>query len=369
MKLLTLGDYQTRAKSNLPKSTYDFYVGGADDEHAVDRNRRAFGKWCIRPFYLSNVKDVDTRTTLLGVPVRSPIHIAPSAMQQLAHFEGEVATARAASKYGCCMTLSTYATKSVEEVRQAAGDGLLWLQLYVFENRALTAALIQRAIALEYRALVVTIDVPYLGRRLRDLRNDFNLPPHMTLGNFPAGVRSGTQRAVGSLQQEISEASSVHNRTDPSLTWDTLVPWIRSLMPPGMKLVVKGVMTAEDARQACNWGVDAVWVSNHGGRQLDTTLSAIEVLQEVVQAVQGRAEVYVDGGVRKGSDVFKALAMGAQAVFLGRPALWGLACGGSDGVLGVLNTLQTEFELAMALSGCSALFAIHSGQITPISRL
>jgi (S)-2-hydroxy-acid oxidase len=250
------------------------------------------------------------------------------------------------------MTLSSWSTIALEDVASAAPRGLRWFQLYVYKDRAITLELVQRAERAGYKALAVTVDTPMLGRREADVRNRFALPSHLTMGNFKAkgGEHSSGTKSSGSTGSGL--ASYVSSLIDQSLTWDDIA-WLRK--NTHLKIVVKGIMTAEDAILAVQHRVDGVWVSNHGARQLDTVPATIEVLPEIVQAVGGQVEIYLDGGILRGTDVFKALALGARAVFLGRPVLWGLAHSGEDGVTNVLKLINDEFILAMKLSGCVSL--------------
>jgi isopentenyl diphosphate isomerase/L-lactate dehydrogenase-like FMN-dependent dehydrogenase len=282
--------------------------------------------------------------------VESPVGIAPSAFHGLAHADAERATARAAAAHGSLMTLSTFANTAVEEIARIAAPRL-WFQLYLSKDRELSRALVQRAFAAGARALVVTVDAPYLGRREANERHAFRLPDHLSVPNV--GTLEGME-AEGASGSQLTR--HFQTRIDPSFTWNDLA-WLRELTP--LPIVVKGVLTAEDAHLAAERGVH-VWVSNHGGRQLDTAVSSIEALPEVVEAVAGRVEVYLDGGVTRGTDVVKALALGARAVFLGRAPLWGLAAGGEAGVRRTLTLLQDEVRLAMALCG-----AQNVAQLTP----
>jgi len=269
----------------------------------------------------------------------------------MAHPDGECATSRAAARHNTLMVLSTLSNYSLEDVRAAAPNNLQWSQLYVYRDRQITLNLVKRAEAAGYKALVVTIDTPILGRREADVRNKFSLPSHLSMGNF---VQVGGDHVnTSKVGYEGSRLGSYFaDLIDQSLTWKDIV-WLKESTK--LKIIVKGVMTGEDAIEAVNAGVDGIWVSNHGGRQLDTTCSTIEVLDEVVKAVNGRAEVYLDGGVMRGTDVFKALALGARAVFLGRPILWGLAHSGEEGVHKVLQLINDELVLAMKLAGTPSL--------------
>jgi 4-hydroxymandelate oxidase len=300
---------------------------------------------------LVDVAERDTRTTVLGEELPSPVILAPTAMHKLAHPEGEEATARAAAAQGTLMTLSSVSTIALEDVAAAAPGAPRWFQLYCYAERAVTEMLVKRAYAAGYTALVVTVDVPYLGRRERDFRNAFMLPEGIRLANFdnPPSAEAGEGKSV--LNQFVATLQT------PTLSWDDL-EWLRSLAP--IPMILKGVVRADDAATAAERGVEGVWVSNHGGRQLDGAIATADALPEIVDAVKGRSAIIVDGGVRRGTDVVKAIAMGADAVAIGRPQLWGLAADGENGVRRVLQMMQDEFLLAMALCGCRNI-----GEITP----
>jgi isopentenyl diphosphate isomerase/L-lactate dehydrogenase-like FMN-dependent dehydrogenase len=277
---------------------------------------------------------------VLGTPVSMPLLVAPTAIQKLAHPDGETGMARAAAAAGTLMCLSTLATASPAEVAAAAPDAPRWFQLYVFRDRGVTRAFVEQAVEHGYGAIVLTVDAPRLGRRERDLRTGFRVPEEITVPSMAA--LGGWE---GATPLELLGA------IDPSLTWGDLEE-LRSLS--SLPLVLKGIQTAEDAELACVHGVDAIVVSNHGGRQLDAVAPTAELLPEVVEAVSGRIEVYVDGGIRRGSDVVKALALGARAVLAGRAPLWGLACDGEAGATRVLRLLRDEIENELALCGCTA---------------
>lgn len=339
-------EYEAFAKAMLPKNAFDYYSSGANDMITLRENRAAFNRLRMRPRILRDVSKTDMSTTVLGQKIEFPICLAPTAMQQMAHPDGEIATARAAAGHNTIMTLSSWSTMALEDVMAAAPVGPKWFQLYVYKDRAVTLDLIQRAERAGYTCLAVTVDTPVLGRREADLRNQFKLPSHLTMGNFKAvggGHAAGTTQAGGL-------AKYVASLIDKTLNWDDLA-WVRKHCG-AMKIVVKGVITAEDAELACAAGVDGILVSNHGARQLDTVPATIEALPEVVAAVNGRCEVYLDGGVCRGTDAFKALALGARAVFVGRPYLWGLAHGGEGGVAHVLQLLRDELLMAYQLCGC-----------------
>jgi 4-hydroxymandelate oxidase len=291
---------------------------------------------------LIDVSRIDTRTSVLGQPLEVPIMLAPTAFNRLAHADGEMAAARAARAEGTIMINSTLSTCALEEVAGAC-EGPLWFQLYVYKDRGFTQELVARAETAGCRALVLTVDTPLLGRRYRDVRNNFVLPEGVTMKNFEAAMTNAARWGAHS-----SFSSYVHDLFDATLSW-TAVEWLRA--QTRLPILVKGIMTEEDTHLAVAAGVDGVIVSNHGGRQLDGAPASIEVLPEVVDAVAGRAEVLLDGGIRRGTDVLKALALGARAVCIGRPYLWALAANGEAGVRDVLRILRDELSLAMALSG------------------
>jgi isopentenyl diphosphate isomerase/L-lactate dehydrogenase-like FMN-dependent dehydrogenase len=339
---LTVDEFEEAARGRLPRMVFDYFAGGSGEEWTLAENRRAFARWVLRPRVLADVSDIDLRTTVLGQEVAFPILLAPTALQRMAHRYGELATARAAVSLGALMVLSTVSTASLEEV--AGAGARLWFQLYVLKDRDLTAELVKRAHAAGYRALVLTVDAPILGRRFRDDRNRFSLPPGIGMANL---------EGMGLPESEGSRLFAFFvERHDASLTWDD-VAWLGSLTP--MPLVLKGIVRGDDATRAVEVGAAAIVVSNHGGRQLDGAPATIDVLPEVIEAVEGRAEVLIDGGIRRGSDALKALALGARAVLVGRPYLWGLAVDGEGGVRRVMELLRDELALAMALCGCPSV--------------
>ena len=358
MKPLTVDEYEGLARERLERSAYDYYAGGAGDERTLAMNRRAFETIDLRPRVLVDVSTIQTRTTVLGQPIDLPILLAPTAFNRLAHSEGEMAAARAARASGTIMIGSTLSTCSLEEVSGACGGGL-WFQVYVYKDRALTQSLVARAQACGYRALVLTVDTPLLGRRYRDIRNSFVLPEGITMRNFEGALTNGSR--WGRQGAPASFSAYVHDLFDPTLTWSA-VEWLRAQTP--LPVLVKGILTAEDARIAVDNGVDGVIVSNHGGRQLDGAIASIDALPHVAEAIAGRAEVLMDGGVRRGTDVLKALALGARAVCIGRPYLWALAAAGEEGVRDVLRILRDELALAMALSGRPTIASIDRSLVT-----
>lgn len=342
------------AKQKLPKQAYDYYASGAEDQWTLGENRNAFERIRFRPRILIDVTHVDLSTTILGQRISMPIMIAPTAMQKMAHPDGELATARAASAADTAMVLSSWATSSVEEVA-STGPGLRFFQLYVYKNRNVVKQLVQRAERAGFKAIALTVDTPRLGRREADIKNRFVLPPNLTLKNFE-GLDLGTMDKA----DDSGLASYVAGQIDRSLSWKD-VQWLKTIT--SLPIFVKGVITAEDAKLSLNCGAAGIIVSNHGARQLDYVSATISALEEVVLAVQGKIPVFLDGGVRRGTDVLKALALGASGVFVGRPVVWGLAADGEAGVSKVLQMLRDELELAMALSGCTKVSDINRNHV------
>lgn len=349
---VNVAEYERYAKAVLPRNAHGYYASGSNDMITLRENRAAFSRLRLMPKVLIDVSKVDMQTTILGEKIAFPICIAPSAMQRMAHNDGECATSRASARHGTLMCLSSWSTTALEEVASAAPQGLRWFQLYVYKDRVVTLDLVKRAEKAGYTALAVTVDTPVLGRREADLKNKFALPPHLTMGNFTSAggdLASGTK---SSGDKGSGLASYVSSLIDKTLTWDDIA-WLRRNTK--LKIVVKGIMTVEDALISLKHGVDGIWVSNHGARQLDTTPATIEVLPEIARAVAGRAEIYLDGGVSRGTDVLKAIALGARAVFVGRPVLWGLTHSGEEGVYNVMQLLKDEFCLAMMLAGSTTI--------------
>jgi isopentenyl diphosphate isomerase/L-lactate dehydrogenase-like FMN-dependent dehydrogenase len=330
MEPVNVFEYEALAQAKMDPAHWDFIQGGSDDEVTLRANRTALERIQLRPRVLVDVSTsaLDMRTTVLGTPVSMPIMVAPMAMHCLAHPEGECATAQAAGRANTLMIASTTATRSLEEIAQAA-SGPLWFQLYVYPSLQFAEKLVHRAESAGYRAIVLTVDLPTLGNREKDRRNNVTIPPPpFREANFVDIDQAGQEWV--------------------SLTWESL-SWLRSIT--SLPILLKGILTAEDALLAIEYGMDGIIVSNHGGRQLDTALASIEALPEIVEVVAGRCEVYFDGGIRRGTDILKALALGARAVLIGRPVLWGLAVNGTEGANDVLEILRKELELAMALSG------------------
>lgn len=347
MEILNLAELEQMASTRLPQQAWDYYQSGADDELTLRRNRAAYEARSLCYRVLVDVSTRDLTTTVLGHAVQLPVLVAPTAFHRLAHPEGELASVRAAGAAGTAFILSTLSNTRVEAVTQAA-TGPVWFQLYVYKDRGATQALVERVEAAGCSALVVTVDAPLLGRRERDVRNRFALPSEFRVENLEATPYAEVRKA----SSDSGLASYFASLLDPSLTFRDLA-WLSQVSR--LPIVVKGLVRPDDAQRALDAGAAAVVVSNHGGRQLDTAPATIDVLERVVQAVDNRAEVYVDGGVRRGTDVIKALALGARAVLVGRPVLWGLAVAGSEGVQAALECLRRELDLALALCGCPRL--------------
>ncbi|XP_064969653.1 peroxisomal (S)-2-hydroxy-acid oxidase GLO4-like isoform X1 [Musa acuminata AAA Group] len=374
---VNLREFQELAKRNLPKMYYDYISGGAEDQFTLRENVEAFQRIMLRPRILVDVSKIDMSTTLLGYNMSSPILVAPTGSQQLAHPQGELATARAAAACNTIMVLSFASNYSLEDVASTC-NAVRFYQLYVcsgflnklfgplfdtfclrfhcfitcsfeqflqvFKRRDVSATLLQRAERNGYKAIVVTVDTPRLGRREADEKNKMIIPRNSNL----EGLMSVDADPTGGSKLEAYASETL----DPSLSWKD-IEWLKSITK--LPIILKGIITAEDARKAVDAGVSGIIVSNHGGRQLDYTPPTISVLEEVVKAVSGAVPVLLDGGVRRGTDVFKALALGAKAVMIGRPVVYGLAANGEHGVRSVIKMLQNELELTMALAGCPTL--------------
>jgi 4-hydroxymandelate oxidase len=346
MEPINIFELEARARERMELQSFDYYASGAHDEVTLRANRAAFERLAIAYRVLVDVSQRDLATTVLGMPVAMPMLVAPTAFHCLATPEGEVATARAAGAAGTAMILSTLSTRPVETV-VAAATGPVWFQLYVYRDRGATEALVRRAEAAGCRALVLTVDAPLLGRRERDVRNRFRLPPGLSVANMlPEGYGD-----LPPVDADSGLAAYVAALLDPSISWKD-VAWLRSIT--ALPVVVKGIVRPDDALRAAEVGAAGIVVSNHGGRQLDTAPATIDVLPEIADALaaHGHAiEILLDGGVRRGTDVLKALALGARAVLLGRAILWGLAADGEAGAAYVLRLLRDELDLAMALAG------------------
>jgi 4-hydroxymandelate oxidase len=342
---INLFEFESIAKERLPKEEYDYIAGGATDEISVDRNRRAYASWALRPRVLRDVSVLDLSTTVLGTKVNLPVLIAPCGGHKRAHPEGELATYRAAAACGTILAVSANSNTSFEDLAKAA-NGNLWVQMYPFRDKAMTRKWLERAKDSGYKAVVVTLDSQWPPKRERNIRNNYR----RTRGvNYPATDKE-TPRPAG----RAGEGS------DPAATWQDL-EWIQKAA--GLPVVAKGVMTGEDIELCVEVGAAGVIVSNHGGRHLDNTLATVEVLSEAVAAAKGKLEIYLDGGIRRGADVVKAIALGARAVFIGRPLFWGLAVDGEKGVTRVLHILREEIEITMAKCGRPTIASIDASVI------
>ena len=349
-------EFEAVARERMTASAYDYYAGGAEDEVTLHANRDAFRHIAIRPRVLTGAAQVSTETSLLGLSLALPVGLAPTAFNKLGHPDGELAAVRAAGAAGTLMCCSTIASVPLEDVA-AAATGPLWFQLYVYRDREVTRDLVRRAEAAGCKALVLTVDTPRLGRRERDVRNAFTLPDDVKIANLERYGTPDALRWAGSS----SFPAYVHRLIDDTLTWES-VEWLRSIT--SLPVLIKGILSGEDAAEAVAYGASGLIVSNHGGRQLDGVLATIDALPEVVRAANDRVPVLMDGGIRRGTDVFKALALGAEAVFIGRAYLWGLAADGEAGVARVLEMLRSELELTMALAGCAGVARITGGHVS-----
>ena len=349
-------DYRDLARRQLDDQVWDFVEGGAGTERTVSANRRAFERVTLRPRVLVDVSGCDTRTELLGAALATPVGVAPTAYHRLAHPDGEVATARGAGATGALYVVSIFASRTLEDIA-AEATGPLWIQLYWLRRREVLAGLLDRAGAAGCRAVVLTVDAPQLGRRRRDARNGFAIGSGVSAVNLDQALMASAHRSdPGRSALAVHTAEAV----DPSVTWSDLA-WLRARSP--LPLVLKGILTAQDAVLAVEHGADGIVVSNHGGRQLDGAAASLDALAEVTDAVGDACPVLFDGGVRSGSDVFAALALGARAVLLGRPVLWGLAADGAAGVAAVLDLATEELAHTMALTGRPGLSAIDRSAV------
>ncbi len=364
----SIADLRRVAKRRLPRAVFDYADGAAEDEVTLRRNVSGFQRYDLVPRVLVDVSEVELGTTVLGQAIEFPLVLAPTGLTRLFHHEGEMAVARAAERAGTIYTLSALGSTSIEDVA-AAGKGPRWFQIYVWRDRALVREFFERCRASGYHALCLTVDVPVLGQRERDLRNGMTIPPSLTASaildaalrpqwwwRFLTTPRITMANVVGRGHAGRGDVTAlgtyVNSQFDPTVTWDDLAWMVEEWGGP---FAVKGITRAEDARQAVELGVQGIIVSNHGGRQLDQAPAAVDALPEVVAAVGDEAEVILDGGVRRGSDVVKALALGARACMIGRPYLYGLAAGGERGVDRALELLRSEIQRSMALVGCRSV--------------
>jgi isopentenyl diphosphate isomerase/L-lactate dehydrogenase-like FMN-dependent dehydrogenase len=344
---LTLSDFARAAAERLDAGPLAYYSGGAGDELTLRENEAAWRRIAVRPRVLVDVSQRDLSTTVLGRECPHPIFVAPTAFHRLAHSEGELATARGAAAADALYCMSSLATTSPVAVAEAAPAGRRWFQLYVFKDRGVSDALVDAAVEHGYEAIVVTADLPVLGVRERELRSGYAIDAAELIPDLHSGDLALTD--IGTL-------------IDPSLSWEDVERFAAGC---GLPVLVKGVMTADDAVLAADHGAAGVVVSNHGGRQLDTVRAGAEALPEIAEAAGDRLDVLVDGGIRRGTDVLKALALGARAVMVGRPVLWGLAVGGEDGVRSVLEILRAELDVALALAGVPRAADLDGASVEP----
>lgn len=345
--VLNIFDLERLAKERLPVLAYDYYRSGAWDETTLKANREAYEKLKIHYKILVDVEKRDLSTTIFGQHIDFPILVAPTAFHKLAHPDGELATGRAAVKAKTIMTLSSLSTTTIEEVAEATNK-TFWFQLYINKQREYTRDLVARAESAGAKALVVTVDTPLWGRRERDVRNGFHLPPGLSAINLVKYQQDGIAKG----QSGAGLGQSFAWMLDATLQWKDL-DWLASITK--LPIIIKGVCRVDDAIKATEHGIKGILVSNHGGRQMDSAPATIDVLPAIVDAVGNRTTVLMDGGIRRGTDAMKALAQGAKAVLVGRPVLWGLAAGGQQGVEKALSMLREELDLGMALSGCRNL--------------
>ncbi|EAZ94357.1 alpha-hydroxy acid oxidase [Crocosphaera chwakensis] len=352
IKPINLFEYESLAQQQLSSMTWGYYSSGALDEITLKNNRKSFETYQLYPKVLVDVSEINLSTTLLGQTLSIPIGVAPMAFQCLAHPQGEKATAKVLSDLKTLLILSTLSTTSLEEVAACQEHNLRWFQLYIHKDKGLTKALVERAEKAGYTAICVTVDAPMLGKREIDIRNQFTLPESLKLANLV----SLEDLAIPNSSNQSGLFAYFQQQIDPSLTWKDL-EWLQSITK--LPIVLKGILRADDARLAVENGSKGIIVSNHGGRQLDGAITTLEALPKIVETVGNEVDIIIDGGIRRGTDVFKALALGAKAVLIGRPILWGLTVNGEAGVNHVLELLKDELLLAMALSGCPSIADIN----------
>ncbi|KAF2160429.1 hypothetical protein M409DRAFT_70397 [Zasmidium cellare ATCC 36951] len=385
LKCLTIEELERHAHDLMDKQTRDYYNEGADSGSTLRENMTAYEKYRIRPRVLRDVSAVDTTVNIFGHKNSVPLGVAPTAMQCLAHSDGEIGTANACKKAGIVMGLSSFATKSLEDVADASEENPNVLQLYLFEDKEHSRKLIQRAKKAGFKAVFLTVDTPFLGRRNLEIRNQFKLPPHFKVANFadentgpsedsngrPPLKRRSSQAGYHDGEKWVSPTGPVtfhSHAANPTLTWEKDIDWLKSECQPEMQVWVKGIATGDDAILALHHGVDGIVVSNHGGRQLNGALATLDALPEIVAAVGGKIPIHVDGGIRHGTDVFKALALGADFVWIGRPVLWGLAYKGQTGVELALKLISDEIRLCMALAGTVKVSDITKEYLVKIDK-
>lgn len=348
-KFFDIKEIEVSALHHLSSDVYDFFSGGAGDEDTLHQNIVSFDKIKVLPRVLRNVESRSLATIVLGNEIAFPLLIAPMAFQKLAHPDGEIAVAKGAHEANVLMTLSTLSTSSFEQVK-CVGQMPIWFQLYIYKDREITKNLIQQAEQCGFNGLVLTVDAPLYGKRKREIVNPLRLTKQIQLDNLQ---KAGLDLNAIDLPQLAPYLASL---LDPSITWKD-IEWIRSIS--SLPIILKGVMNPRDVEIAHEYNIDALIISNHGGRQFDSALSAIEALLAISEVNAGKTELILDGGIRRGSDILKAIALGAKAVMVGRPILWGLAAGGVEGVTRVLSILKSELDMAMALCGCKSIEEVN----------
>ena len=353
---LKLDDFEPAAREVLPQAIYDYIAGGSEDEATLHPNREAFARYRFRFKVLASADRPDLSNEVLGQLFQMPVHLAPSAIQRMAHPDGEAAAYRGATAAWIAFCLSTLSSVSIEDLA-AAASGVRWFQLYMHPERAVSASFVERAVDAGFGAIVLTVDLPQTGRRERDIRNTFSLPQGLRYANLDG------KRAAATAEGPDPFAQNVNAHTNPALSWADL-EWLVAKTP--LPVIVKGLVRADDARHAVEAGARGLVVSNHGGRQLDYSIASLDALPEVVEAIGGRVPVLLDGGVRRGTDVLKALSLGAAGVLVGRPYLWALAVGGAKGVSGMLAMLRQEIEVSMSLLGVRRLSELNPDLVTRI---
>lgn len=361
LNCLSIAELEVLARDRMDRQTRDYYNEGADAGTTLAENSSAYRKYRVRPRALRDVSNIDTSVEVFGFKNKAPFGVAPAAMQKLAHPDGEIATAKACQNNGIVMGLSSFSTTTLEDVRRASGNIPNIFQLYLFEDREYSNKLIQRAKAAGYSAVALTVDTPVLGRRNLEIRNQFTLPSYLSAANFDEELKQGENTEP---QKRMNFQTHAPN---PKLSWDSTISWLKEAAAP-MQVYVKGIATAEDALLAVNHGVDGIIISNHGGRQLDGAIATIDALPEIVAAVKHRVPIHIDGGIRHGLDIFKAIALGADFCWIGRPVLWGLAYKGQDGVDLCLRLLTEEFERCMGLAGVTKVSDIGPEYLCKINR-
>jgi (S)-2-hydroxy-acid oxidase len=349
--LLRIDELEKQAQGILDKGTYDYIAGGAGNEWGLNNNQQSFSNYQIVPRVLQGTNEVNTSLKIFGTSIPSPVIIGPCAFHKLVCHDGEVVTAKAAAKVEAIMTLSTMSSCALEEVAESCNSSK-WFQLYIYKDRNLTTELIKRAENAGYQAIVVTVDVPAMGMRLRDIKNKFSLPKEVEAANFrQTDLSKLSDKTQGSKVKDYTD-----QQFDSSLSWDT-IDWLYSVT--NLPIILKGILNPEDALEAIRHNISGIIVSNHGGRQIDSVISSVDALADIFQVIQNKVPLILDSGIRSGEDIFKAIALGANAVMIARPVMWALAIGGEEAVISVLQKLQEELTLTMRLTGCQSLDVIR----------